>query len=209
MFLEPSFFLLNASFASFTRRSRLCMACSILCFSWTDWSVLRWYQPYATPNTRAEYRTTLVNQPISIHPKRSETGNVHSRWAKPWFKYSELFCGQTALRRISAVAYVITRNLLIKVIGIHPLVLYDSPPQLQRRPQERHLNRKNGIEKENLRYRGSGDDLVDSDLVTITTSDGGVYTQNLKNGEREVKKALHEESQIKVCSRIYYILIFI
>lgn len=116
MFLEPSFFLLNASFASFTRRSRLCMACSILCFSWTDWSVLRWYQPYATPNTRAEYRTTLVNQAISIHPKRSETGNVHSRWAKPWFKYSELFCGQTALRRISAVAYVITRNLLIKVI---------------------------------------------------------------------------------------------
>ena len=94
------------------------------------------------------------------------------------------------------------------MIGIHPLVLYDSPPQLQRRPQERHLNRKNGIEKENLRYRGSGDDLVDSDLVTITTSDGGV-TENLKNGEREVKKALHEESQIKVCSRIYYILIFI
>lgn len=95
------------------------------------------------------------------------------------------------------------------MIGIYPLVLYDSPPQLQRRSQERHLNRKIEIEKENLRYRGSGDDLVDSDLVTITTSDGGVCTQNLKNGEREVRKALHGESQIKVCSCIYYILIFI
>jgi hypothetical protein len=65
VFLEASFFLLNASFASLTRRSRLCMALSILCFSCSDWSVLRWYQPYATPNTRAEYRTTLVNQPVS------------------------------------------------------------------------------------------------------------------------------------------------
>jgi hypothetical protein len=54
----------------------------------------------------------------------------------------------------------------------------------------------------------------DLDLDSRPLEGGGYYhdfrrrgTENLKNGEREVKKALHEESQVKVCSCIYYSLL--
>ena len=67
-----SCFLFHASLASAIRRSRLWMACSIWCLSYSAWSVRRWYHPYKTPEKRAVYRMTynLVSSEADL--KRAE-----------------------------------------------------------------------------------------------------------------------------------------